>query len=45
MSIHLFLRAVAFEPDEIQTMSTAFDDVCKALNVPLTNNRERDHRN
>ena len=42
MSIHPFLRAVAFEPDEIQTMSTAFDDVCKALNVPLTDNGARE---
>ena len=42
MSIHPFLRAVAFEPYEIQTMSMAFDDVCKALKVPLTDNGTRE---
>jgi hypothetical protein len=42
MSIHPFLRSVAFEPDDIQAMSVALDDVCVALKVPLTDNRARD---
>jgi hypothetical protein len=42
MSIHPFLRRVAFEPDDIQAMSVALDDVCVALKVPLTDNRARD---
>ncbi|MCC6890088.1 MAG: hypothetical protein IT536_16265 [Hyphomicrobiales bacterium] len=28
-----FLRDAAFEPDDIQPMSMAFEDVCKSLNL------------
>jgi hypothetical protein len=42
MPIHPFLRGVAFKPDDIQAMSTAFDDVCAVLNVPISDNRARD---
>ena len=42
MPIHPLLRAVAFEPCDIQTMSMAFDEVCKALNVPITDDGARE---
>src|SRR5437879_3040706 len=34
MSISPFLEGVAFEPEDVQAMSIAFDDVCQALNLP-----------
>jgi hypothetical protein len=42
MSTYPFLHGVAFEPRDIRAMSLAFDDVCRALNVPLTDNQARE---
>jgi hypothetical protein len=35
-----FLRDAAFEPRDIQALSMAFEDVCKALNVSDARSRE-----
>jgi len=42
MSIHPFLNRAVFEPDEIQAMSLALDDVCKALKLPDSGNPARE---
>jgi hypothetical protein len=42
MSIHPFLNRAVFEPDEIQAMSLALDDVCKALKIPGSGNSARE---
>jgi hypothetical protein len=42
MSIRLFLHGAAFDPDDIQAMSMAFDDVCKALSLPNADKHSRE---
>ncbi len=36
-----FLRESAFDPQEIQAMSLALDEVCAALNLPVGDNKGR----
>src|SRR2546426_11505028 len=42
MAIRAYLDAVAFEPEDIEIMSLAFEDACKALEVPAGAARERE---
>ena len=42
MAIRSFLHGAVFEPDDIQAMSAAFDDVCKTLNLPKTERHARE---
>jgi hypothetical protein len=37
-----FLNGSAFAPTDLTAMSKAFDDVCKALDVPNTDRRARE---
>ena len=42
MSIRPFIHGIVFEPHDIQVMSMAYDDVCKALNLPNTDKHARE---
>ena len=42
MAIRQYLKEAAFEPDHIRTMSLAFEDVCRALEIPPGAKRERE---
>ena len=42
MTVVPFLRGRVFEPQDIQAMSTAFDDVCKILNLADQAQSERE---
>jgi hypothetical protein len=42
MSIHRLLEQAAFEPDHVQAMTTAFDELCRTLGLANTDDLIRE---
>ncbi len=35
-AVHPFLRDAVFEPEEIQILALAFDDICRDMDLPMS---------